>query len=328
MQASNAIEEQDATAALKQHLCRLAGEAGFVRPRILAPFEPEQYIPASRLSPHHHEGAPALLVAALPYGNEADNTAGRTGEAVSPGGVIAPFARFNYYREAVKRLQAISGALRSLPGGEVPPALASADWRRKRHFRILCNSPIPEKPIAAAAGVGSPGRNALILTREAGSLFVIAAMTLPFNLASDTGEDGAGPFPRCSGCDAEKPPCVRACPTGALRGDGTLNRERCIQWYASGYGETVPEAVAAAWGNRLYGCTGCQDACVYNRRPIAGVKATLGPLPARMDTRRLLAASDGELRALFRDTAMGCAWLRPEAIRRSAELIENRRYLL
>jgi epoxyqueuosine reductase len=110
---------------------------------------------------------------------------------------------------------------------------------------------------------------------------------------------------------------MSACPTGAVRGDGALDLERCIQWYASGHGEKVPPEAAVKWGKRLYGCTACQDACVHNKRPIAGVESKEGPLPPWIDGEELLRLSDEELKAKFRDTALGLAWLGPKAIRRN-----------
>lgn len=306
---------------LKEIIRSLALAAGFIRPRFLAPFDPGALVSFSApVSGNYRQGAPSLLVCALVYGNQGSGgdqgpkgnqgSGGdrEPGQAPAAGDArIAPFAQRNYYREGVKRLRLISRELRARYGGE------------KRDFRVLCNSPIPEKPLAAASGLGFPGRNGLILTAEAGSLFIIAAMTLPFALESD-GPEKPGPFPLCAGCGGDKPPCAAACPTGALRGDGTMVLERCIQWYASGKGATVPPEVAARWGGRLYGCTECQDGCILNRRPIPGVDSEEGPLPAAFPAAELLALSDGEIKARFQGTALGLSWLGPEAIRRNARL--------
>ncbi|MDR3167566.1 MAG: iron-sulfur protein [Treponema sp.] len=294
----------------KEIIRSLALAAGFIRPRILAPFHPET--PDFRglrsggdpgIPDNYRQGAPSLLVCALVYGNQDRGEAPAEGELQ-----IAPFARRNYYREGVKRLGQISRELRSRYGG------------KKSDFRILCNSPVPEKPLAVASGLGFWGRNSLVVTAEAGSLFIIAAMTLPYILESDRPEKTADPFPLCAGCGEDNPPCVAACPTGAVRGDGTLALERCIQWYASGHEGAVPPEVAARWGRRLYGCTGCQDGCILNRRPIPGVISDEGPLPASLPAAELLALSDGEMKARFKGTALGRSWLGPETIRRNAEL--------
>ncbi|MDR1030435.1 MAG: iron-sulfur protein [Treponema sp.] len=298
---------------LKAALYTMALAAGFVRVRILSPFDPAQGSPA--LIPESYQaGAPSLLIAALPYGNLQETV------PIPPPGeraaYIAPFAQRNYYREGVKRLQKLGLSFRTQYGG------------RRSDFRILCNSPVPEKPLAQAAGLGVLGRNGLIITPEAGSLVIIAAMTLPFFLDQDGPEPDlhqAEPFPWCVQCDPVQPPCVRACPTGAVRGDGTLELTRCIQWYASGHGRTVPPEIALNWGNRLYGCTECQDACVHNQRTIQGVRSTEGPLPAYLDPVALEALSDEELKARFKGTALGLSWLGPQGIRRNARLAASRK---
>ncbi|MDR1399595.1 MAG: hypothetical protein LBJ41_06725 [Treponema sp.] len=271
--------------------------AGFTQARICAPLDPT------------FDGldASSLLLITLSYGNQHEEPPSIPEYAA----LIAPFARRNYYREAVKRLQELAKQLRTRFGG------------LRSDFRIYCNSRIPERPLALAAGLGSLGRNGLLITDKAGSLCVIAAMTLPYAPKSvSTGADKAlaKDFPRCAACDPKRPPCMAACPTGALRGDGTLGRARCIQWYASGNEETVPPDIARVWGQRLYGCTRCQDACIHNQRPIQGVVSNLGVLPAYLDTRELLAMSDEAIKARFKGTALGLSWLGPKAIRRNARL--------
>ncbi|MDR2403774.1 MAG: hypothetical protein LBD78_07055 [Spirochaetaceae bacterium] len=262
--------------------------AGFIRARFFSPFDP---------------GPASLLVVALPYGNAEDGA----GEQDVPvyAGRIAPFARRNYYREAVKRLKTLAAELRGGGG-------------KKSDFRIFCNSRIPEKPLAIGCGLGAPGRNGLVISPKGGSLFVIAVLTLPMALECD---DPEASFAPCRNCDPGEPPCKRACPTGAQRGDGTIDLQRCIQWYASGNEERIPGDVARRWGRRLYGCTACQDACPCNHPPVAGIETAEGPLPAWLDCRELLVQSDGEIKARFKGTAMGLSWLGPAAIRRNAEMV-------
>ncbi len=304
----------------REEIRALALAAGFVRVRFLAPWMPPD---DPGVPENYRAGAPALLTAALAYGNVADPPGDAPAALPRFPARIAPFAQRNYYAEATARLKALARTLRLRYGGV------------KADYRVLCNSPVPERPPALASGLGWIGRNGLLITPEAGSLVIIAALTLPFSLAGDpplaSGGDGrapsagaAGPgaadFPACAVCASSGAACVAACPTGALRGDGSLDRTRCIQWYASGDGETVPADVRAAWGDRLYGCTLCQDACPHNRRRIPGTPTQLGPLPAAMDAAELVSQSDDQLRERFRGTAMGLSWLGPRAIRRSAEL--------
>ena len=309
----------------KEFVCGAALRSGFSRARVLSPFDPAAFHSEGprTLPENYRAGAESLLVCALPYGNSRADRDPCAGPEIVPG-VIAPFARFNYYREAVKRMKGLSALVRARRGGE------------KSAYRILCNSPVPEKPLAVACGLGAAGRNGLVISPESGSLFVIAAMTLPYPLETDLPlslpeptdqrEDKAcRQLPLCGNCRhglRGTPPCAAACPTGAALGNGQINLEKCIQWYASGHGEHgIPAPVLKVWGNRLYGCTSCQDACIHNIRTIQGVKTEEGALPEFMDVRALLKLSDTEIKALFKGTAMGLSWLGPRAIRRNAEAV-------
>ncbi len=262
------------------------------------------------------------MVVALPYGNgeslqrstelsdEALRIPQRVGDEPSaPVGRIAPFAQRNYYAEAVRRLQKIAQTLRNRFGG------IRAD------YRILCNSPVPEKPLAELCGLGVRGKNDLIITPEAGSQIIIAALSLPFALPPDPqlSWNPCGACIKAAETKGTPLPCLAACPTRAFRTDGTLIRERCIQWYASGNGENVPEDVADRWGTRLYGCTNCQDACPHNRKK-KETPTGLGALPETVDLEKLLGMEDSELTLTFKGSAMGLSWLGPSAIRRNARL--------
>lgn len=309
---------------LAQEICTHALNAGFCEAKILSPFVADHYLTAET-DKTNCNSAPSILVCTLPYGNSrnpnqegaqngtrlhdtAKNAFGISGKTGFTGR-IAAFARKNYYAEAVSRLKTLSKELRSNFGGE------------KADFRIYCNSRINEKLLARDSGVGRTGRNGLLITETAGSLVIIAAMTLPFSCP-----DSALPkqgismkeddFTVCACC--KEPACVKACPGSALNGDASMDRTRCIQWYASGNEEHIPEDIKKIWGKRLYGCTICQDVCPHNKRKLASVNCTKGVLPEEMDLETLITMSDEEMKTLFKGTAMGMSWLGPAAIRRNA----------
>jgi epoxyqueuosine reductase len=298
----------------KEELLASALEAGFIRARIAAPFIPDPGAAPPESLRGYGGGAPALLMVALAY--PASGTDRGPNSPNSPKtnlGRIAPFAQGNYYAEAVRRLQTVAKSIRHRCAGH--------RFGNRSEYRILCNSPVPEKPLAQACGLGWLGRNGLVITPEAGSRVILAGLTLPFPLAGD------GPLPGdpCSACGAmERSACAAMCPTQALPGDGSLIRERCIQWYASGKGERVPPAVARNWGTRFYGCTECLDACPRNRRTVPGTATALGVLPEWVDAAAILAMDDGELKDFVRGSALGMAWLGPGGLRRNAALVLGR----
>ncbi|MDR0377284.1 MAG: hypothetical protein LBH70_05770, partial [Spirochaetaceae bacterium] len=158
----------------KTAIIKATVEAGFVRARILALSSPAE-TPAMA---NYRLDSSCLLVTALAYGR-GEPSPGPATELPDGGLAIAPFARRNYYREAVKRLQRLARGLRERYGRENP------EYALKRHYRIFCNSSVPEKPLAVACGLGVMGRNGLIVTPEAGSLVILAALTLPFPLEGD-----------------------------------------------------------------------------------------------------------------------------------------------
>jgi epoxyqueuosine reductase len=253
----------------------------------------------------------SILATGLVYGNDFQNDVQSEGGKREYPAKIAPFARRNYYREAVRRLQTIAKNLREQYGGN------------KADYRIYCNSSVAnEKKIAFESGMADIGRNTLLLTKDYGSLFIVGLLALPFAV-----EDRAAaqtPFALCNGCDPHNPPCKAACPTGAIAvdaaGETRIEKERCIQWYLSGHGEAVPEIVKKSWSNRLYGCTLCQDACVFHKKLVRGVDCTIGVLPAVMDAQKIAAASDADLKKMFHGTALGLSWLCPDGLKRNAAL--------
>ncbi|MCX7949322.1 MAG: hypothetical protein N2509_04330 [Treponemataceae bacterium] len=350
---------------LREYLLERARQSGFVAVRLL---EQSRYAHLPEVL-EYVEGAPTLLLVALPYGNrltspfppppgwkvlalqepplaglsglkgrdsseekplalekelrrgkalpERRETSGplkrpRAPQAVP--GYIAPFAVRNYYGELVHRLKLLAADLRSRWGGT------------KGDFRIFCNSHLPERELCLRSGLGWQGRHGLLITPQAGSLVVLGGMGLPWPLPGDTPFPGVleGDFPACRRCMKRYPPeslpCVAACPTAALAGDGTLRRERCIQWYASGHADPPPD-IQTVWGHRLYGCTNCQDACPYHQRDIPGVLTKRGALPAVMDVQRVLSLEEGELASYLRGTTLGMRWLGAAVLKQNAARI-------
>ena len=127
----------------------------------------------------------------------------------------------------------------------------------EEEFAAFCgNSPLPEVFAAERAGLGTRGRNGLLLTEKYGSWVfigeIITTMYLP--AASET-------LRLCDGCDM----CIRACPTGALAPDG-FHADLCLSAITQQKKPLTPQQEemirksGCAWG-----CDVCQNACPKNR---------------------------------------------------------------
>jgi epoxyqueuosine reductase QueG len=264
--------------------------------------------------------ARGAVAAALGYG-EGPSEAPEWARGLSgPVARIGRFARANWYAELSARLARAAELFReSSRASGYDPGPTKA-WRR------FVNSALPEKRLAVEAGMGEIGRNCLLLRPGRGSAVVLGVLLVPFDLPDSIPPDakpGTPPGPRselnaprlsafCEKCGA----CLAVCPTGALRGDGSLDRRLCLQHWSSVPGD-VPAAVEAAWGDLLYGCDLCQEACPHFR-PDPSARTDRGLLGPGLPAPWLDSASDCEIRAALKGSALGMSWISVSALKRSA----------
>jgi epoxyqueuosine reductase len=260
-----------------------------------------------------------LLTALSCYRDEAEDLS----EPGNPHGLIAPFARRNYYGEAVVRLKSVVRALGKTNGFS------------KRQLRIFCNSPLPEKALAVASGLGSYGKNTLILIPGLGSLFVIAGLFIPATVAGVSGSRqgiqaeypvigrsaaGDSPFPLCGGCRA----CQNACPVNALEEAGRLDESRCLQALCTQPAQ-FSEDGRRAWAFRFYGCQSCQDVCPLNRNLSGSTDTRRGELGPSVSLKHLLSLSKEQFKEYLRGSALDRSWIPPQTLLRNALLAAGNR---
>ena len=136
-------------------------------------------------------------------------------------------------------------------------ALRLAERLRERGVAAQMTASLRVKPLAARAGLGRQGRNTLIAVDEFGTR--VSLQTIVTDLEPDAGQDDEiGLDERCLTCRA----CVDACPTGALRGDGTLDIDRCVR--AQPENQPLREDLSRFAGASLLGCDLCQRVCPRN----------------------------------------------------------------
>lgn len=132
------------------------------------------------------------------------------------------------------------------------------------------SGPVSERFFAWRAGLGWIGRNGLLIRPGRGSYCFLASILTTLQLPYGTPMNN-----HCGICRR----CEEACPTRALH-NGCCDARKCLSYWTIEARESMPPAIAAALGNRLYGCDACQEACPWN----AAAK------PARIDPHLLMPA--------------------------------------
>lgn len=236
-------------------------------------------------------------------------------EYPGPSARLARFARADWYGELAVRLKDASSRIRQRLRDE------GRDPGSAREWRYFVNSALPEKRLALEAGLGRLGRHGLVMLPTAGSAAILGVLLFPARVSQSptpklaTADRAAPPMnPACENCGA----CVAACPTGALDAGGGFARERCIQHWSSVPGALPPE-IEAAWGDRLYGCDSCQEACP-SFSPDASAMTFRGRLGPVLPASWLVSAQEAEIQAVLKGTVLGMKWISKDALKRNAGL--------
>lgn len=174
----------------------------------------------------------------------------------------------------------------------------------------VCDTrPLAERAFAARAGVGWIGKHTNLIAPGSGSFVFLGEIVTMLPLPADE------PLKKSCGSCAR---CVEACPTGALRGDYTIDASRCIADLTQ-RADAIPRDMRPLIGNWVWGCDLCQIVCPPTQR--AGEIADGGNLPfddesAEPDLVSLLELRSGEFKRRFAKTAMG--WRGAAVLRRNA----------
>ncbi len=117
-------------------------------------------------------------------------------------------------------------------------------------------APVPEKPLAAAAGLGWQGKHTNMVSRSFGSWLFLGSIYTSLKLPADTPHTN-----QCGSCRS----CLDACPTDAFPEPYKIDARRCISYLTIENKGPIPIEFRSAMGNRIYGCDDCLAACPWNK---------------------------------------------------------------
>jgi epoxyqueuosine reductase len=238
--------------------------------------------------------ARTVITAALDYLTPDEPDPSRPG---LPYGLVARYTRRNYYGELRRRLRKVARFI-------------------EREYRGNCavyvNGPIAEKPLAQRSGLGFYGKHSVIINPRFGSWCVIGEIVTDLSFAADR--------PLLDSCGTCRI-CMSRCPTRAILRSYVLDRRICIQALTNWIG-LIPDRIAKVWGNRVYGCTVCQDACPKNidRKP-GRPETEIGVVGQWLPVLELLDLSEDEYRARYSNNQVSAGWINFPAIRRNCLIV-------
>ncbi len=285
------------TAALKTEAARLgfnlAGACPAVTPPGIGRFQDwlaagyagEMHYLSDRAEAYTHpghvlDGARSILMLSMDY---------RTAEPISPRpgeGRISRYAWGTDYHDLIRaRLNELADFLRGL----CPRALVRG---------VVDTAPLAEREFAQLAGLGWIGKNTLLLNKQTGSWFLLAALLTDQELTYDAAHEAD----HCGTCRA----CLDACPTGAFVDAYVLDARRCISYLTIELRGAVPSELRPAVGDWLFGCDICQDVCPWNSRAPLSQESQFEPAAESnpTDLVALFDLDDAAFRARFRHSPL------------------------
>lgn len=237
--------------------------------------EPEKRSDPSRLWPD----ARSVICLGLNYGPERDPLAGLDEAGV---GLISVYARRrDYHLVLKKKLKQLGRWLVGTCGGDVKVFVDTA--------------PVMEKPLAARAGLGWIGKHTNLVSRRFGSWLFLGEVFTTLSIEPDSPAPDA-----CGRCER----CIKACPTGAIDRPYRIDPRRCISYLTIEHKGEISPDLAAAMGNRLFGCDDCLAVCPWNKfsRPSGDAELALRDDLDRLQLATLVDLDETAFRVRFATT--------------------------
>ena len=180
-------------------------------------------------------------------------------------------------------------------------------------YKILVDSsPLVERFLAEKTGLGWIGQNTCFYTKATGSWIFIGEILLTIDLGiyeANSISDG------CHNCHI----CIKACPTGALEGEYTLNPHKCLAYVSQARG-VIPRELRKLMRHNLVGCDICQEVCPNNRGLLPGGNEDFKTMDFHnIDIKDILGLSNTDFKRLYAGSAFG--WCGKKVLQRNAIVV-------
>jgi epoxyqueuosine reductase len=223
--------------------------------------------------------AKSVIVVGLNY-KPPSNNARRTMQNGKMGR-IAAFAQYNDYHPFIKKL------LRKLVDFIITTTGSCLQ------FQICVDSaPLLERALAVRAGLGIIGKNRMLVNPRFGPQILLGEILTNLDLVPDKPLTES-----CPDCGQ----CVSACPTGALKPNGSFNATKCISYLTIESKTEIPAELAPKIGNHLFGCCDCVLACPYQQKapPCSNKEFVFHPNRAELDLNEILTFPEDQFQIKF-----------------------------
>jgi epoxyqueuosine reductase len=163
---------------------------------------------------------------------------------------------------------------------------------------VVDTAPLLEREFAQLTGMGWHAKNTMLINRELGSWFLIAAILTDAELVPDA----AMSTNHCGTCTA----CIEACPTDAFVEPGSLDATKCISYLTIEHRSPIPLELRSQMSDWILGCDVCQDVCPWNRKAAVSEQEFFQPDDSLrpLDLHELFRMDDTQFRARFRKTPL------------------------
>ena len=184
---------------------------------------------------------------------------------------------------------------------------------------VVDTAPLMERDFARLAGLGWIGKNTMLINRQAGSYFFLAAILTDVVLDYDD----RFPADHCGSCTD----CLDHCPTDAFPKPYVLDATRCVSYLTIEHRTTIKPELRPGIGDWLFGCDICQQVCPWNRKSEPTVEPTFQPLESMrpVDLCKLFQLDDNAFRNRFRKTPLWRA-KRKLILRNAAIVLGNQKF--